>query len=355
MGPCCGIRWPGARTEVGEEMSDIVVCHACIGDSPARPCQLDPPASDFPLMSSAQMLGWKSFMEQREAQLGELVWRDLNDEVHTSSGQRVDAPGETAGAGGRCVQCQKDYVPAIADGGYCSACWTSCCWICGCWAHGLRRASVPERWECSSCSRLQPRHQDFFRAMAAALGASFIPCLSSCCHHTLEEARTAKAGLPVPQPARVADWLYLGDIHDVERLVAERPHGVRFAGILSLCPESMGRVDGVNRFGQLQGFGCAHQVVAASDSMGFDMISQALPAAMNFARPFFERRATLLVHGRDGINRSAFIVAALLVLLEDMPLTDALRAIAASRGRVLTNRSLRAQLLEIAARTGRWV
>ena len=189
--------------------------------------------------------------------------------------------------------------------------------------------------------------------MAAALGVSFTPCLTSCCHHFLEEARTAKAGLAVAQPARVAGWLYLGDIGYVEGLVAEGPQGVPFAGILSLWPESMCGVDGVKRFGQLQGFGCAHQVVAASDSMGFDMLSQALPAAMSFARPFFERRATLLVHGRDGINCSAFIVAALLVLLEDMPLTDALRAIAASRGRALTNRSFRAQLLDIAARTGR--
>ena len=169
----------------------------------------------------------------------------------------------------------------------------------------------------------------------------------------MEEARAAKAAMPVPQPARVADWLYLGDIHDVKLLVAERPHAFRFAGILSLCPESMRRVDGVNRFGQLHGFGFAHQVVAASDSMGFDMISQALPAAMDFARPFFESRVPVLVHGRGGINRSAFIVAALLVLLEDMPLTDALRAIAASRGRALTNRSFRAQLLDIAARAGR--
>ena len=46
-------------------------------------------------------------------------------------------------------------------------------------------------------------------------------------------------------------------------------------------------------------------------------------------------------------------LASLLVLLEDMPLTDALRAISTSRGRVLTNRSFRAQLLDIAARTGR--
>ena len=54
------------------------------------------------------------------------------------------------------------------------------------------------------------------------------------------------------------------------------------------------------------------------------------------------------------MNRSAFIVVALLILLEGMPLTDALRAVTAARGKVLTNRSLRAQLLEIAVRAGRW-
>ena len=92
VGPCCGIRWPGARTAEVEQTADNVVCHACIGDSPARPCQRVPPPSDFPLMSSAQTLRWKSFMELREAQRAELMWRDLNGEVQTSSGQRVAAP-----------------------------------------------------------------------------------------------------------------------------------------------------------------------------------------------------------------------------------------------------------------------
>ena len=355
MGPCCGIRWPGERTAGAEQTSDTVVCHACIGDSPAGPCQRVPPPSDFPLMSSEQTLRWRSFMEQRETQRAELVWRDLNGEVQTSSGQRVDAPRETRGARGRCVQCHKDYVSATDDDGYCSECWASCCCVCGCWTHGLRRAGMPGQWQCPFCSRLQPGDQEQFRAMAAALGASCAPWRSSWCYRSflLEEARALKAVMPGPQPAMVADWLYLGDIHDVKLLVAGGPRDFPFAGILSLCPESIRRVDGVNRFGQLQGFGCAHTVVAASDSMGFDMISRALPAAMDFARPFFQSRAPVLVHGCGGMNRSAFIVAALLVLLEDLPLMDALRTIAASRGRVLTNRSFRAQLLDIAARTGR--
>ena len=84
------------------------------------------------------------------------------------------------------------------------------------------------------------------------------------------------------------------------------------------------------------------------------MISVALPAAISFATPFFARRAPVLVHCHTGMNRSAFIVVALLILLEGMPLTDALRAVTAARGKVLTNRSLRAQLLEIAVRAGRW-
>ena len=172
-------------------------------------------------------------------------------------------------------------------------------------------------------------------------------------HSTLGEIRAAKAAMPVPQPAKVADWLYVGDIHDVQLLVVESPRAAGFAGILSLCPDSLRQVSGVDWFGQLPDFGCAHQVVAASGSMGFDMISEAMPAAMNFARPFFERRAPVLVHCRRGINRSPFIAVALLILLEDRRLTDALRAVSASRGTVLTNRSFRAQLLDIATRTWR--
>ena len=189
--------------------------------------------------------------------------------------------------------------------------------------------------------------------MAKALGVPAMPWRSSGCYSTEEGAGVAGAGMPASQPSRVTEWLYLGDIEHVKRLVAGRPCECSFGGILSLCHESMHEVGGVNRFGQLQGIVPAHQVVAASDSMGFDMISQALPAAMYFARPFFQSRAPLLVHCRGGLNRSGFIAAALLVLLENMALTDALRAIATSRCRGVTNRSFLAQLQDIAARSGR--
>ena len=69
--------------------------------------------------------------------------------------------------------------------------------------------------------------------------------------------------------------------------------------------------------------------------------------------PFFGRRAPVLVHCYGGINRSAFVVVALLMMLAEMPLLVALRAVAANRGKVLTNRSFRAQLLEFAVSTGR--
>ena len=188
--------------------------------------------------------------------------------------------------------------------------------------------------------------------MAAALEASFIPWCSSWRHSTLGEISAAKAAMPVPQPAKVAEWLYLGDVHDL-LLVAESHRAIGFAGVLSLCPESMRQVGSADKIGELRSFGCAHQDVAASDSMGFDMISEAMPAAISFARPFFERRAPLLVHSCRGINRAAFVAVTLLIVLEEMRLTEALRVVAASRGAVLTNRSFRAQLLDIAARVGR--
>ena len=180
-----------------------------------------------------------------------------------------------------------------------------------------------------------------------------MPWCSSWRHSTLGEISAAKAAMPVPQPGKVTKWLYLGDVHDL-LLVAECYEGhLGFAGVLSLCPESMRQVGSADKIGELRRFGCAHQDVAASDSMGFDMISEAMPAAISFARPFFERRAPVLVHSCRGINRAAFVAVTLLIVLEDMRLTEALRAVAASRGAVLTNRSFRAQLLDIAARAGR--
>ena len=330
------------------------MCHACVGDSPPRKCQWLPPPGDFPLMTTVQTLRWKHIAEQREAQRRELIWRDLDGEVRTLSGQQVGGPAGAPGADGRCIQCDRDCAPATLDGGYCSECWLSRCWICGCWAPGLQRAGAPERWQCSSCSCLTPSAQDSLHAVAATLEASFTSWHSSWRHYTFHQVRAAKATLPVPQPAKVADWLYIGDLHDIQMLVAEGPRALSFEGILSLCSEGMRKVEGIDRFGHLQISGCAHQVLAASDSDGFDMISVALPAAISFVTPFFARRAPVLVHCHTGMNRSAFIVVALLILLEGMPLTDALRAVTAARGKVLTNRSLRAQLLEIAVRAGRW-
>ena len=165
VGPCCGILMPGEQTAEGARASDVVVCHACIGDSPAPPCQWMPPLSDFPLMTAAQTLRWKPVVKLREVQRAELVWRDLS----------AEALGEAAGADGRCVQCRKYYTPAAADGGYCSACWVSSCCICGCWDQRLVGAKVPERWQCLACLRLPPKNQEYFRVMAAALEASFVP------------------------------------------------------------------------------------------------------------------------------------------------------------------------------------
>ena len=58
--------------------------------------------------------------------------------------------------------------------------------------------------------------------------------------------------MPVPQPAKVADWLYIGALHDIQMLVAEGPRALSFEGILSLCSEGMRKVEGVDSFGHLQ-------------------------------------------------------------------------------------------------------
>ena len=96
-----------------------------------------------------------------------------------------------------------------------------CLWLLGsrlAESSGPRVLAVPPLCVCLSSS-----YQGHFRDMADALKASFIPWDSSWRHDTLEEVRAAKATLAVPQPAKVADWLYVGDIHDVQLLVAGGP------------------------------------------------------------------------------------------------------------------------------------
>ena len=95
-----------------------------------------------------------------------------------------------------------------------------------------------------------------------------------------------------------------------------------------------------------------HEIVAAEDSMTFYMLNEVLLSALRFVKPFFERGAPVLVHCHDTTNRSAFVAVALLLLLEYRRLTDALNAVAAARCRMLSNRSFRAQLLEVALHSG---
>lgn len=104
---------------------------------------------------------------------------------------------------------------------------------------------------------------------------------------------------------------------------------------------------------------------AAEDSLQYDMRSEALPRALTFATSARAQQqqqqdepeapdkakakgSKCLVHCQAGINRSGFIAACLLMLLDETPVLDVVRRLKAARGTVLLNPSFRLQLLEVA-------
>ena len=60
----------------------------------------------------------------------------------------------------------------------------------------------------------------------------------------------------------------------------------------------------------------------------------------------------MLVHGYGGINRAPAISVALMLLLDRLPLCISVRFVVSNRGKVLSSRRFRAQLVQLAGDEG---
>jgi hypothetical protein len=161
----------------------------------------------------------------------------------------------------------------------------------------------------------------------------------------LSDQRQPARELPVAQPAQIAPRLFIGDLDDAYNVNRLCDLGIGF--VLNLCPEHLvGDYEVIpHRLAQV---GIEHLGIPAQDRWNFDIISEVFD---KHASDFIEvglRSAGVLVNCWGGVNRSAAVAVAHLVLTSHVGLVDAVRHAMGQRGTVLTNYSFRRLLVEAA-------
>ena len=167
------------------------------------------------------------------------------------------------------------------------------------------------------------------------------------------EGKQKCAEIPVAQPAEIlpssAPGLFVGDLDDVKNVDRLRELGIGF--VLNLCPEMLeGHYADVSI--RLAEVGIKQLAWPALDTWDFDIVTL---VAKQGACDFIEvglRSAGVLVNCWGGVNRSASVALAFLVMKKNITLVDAVRSTMSQRGTVLTNRTFRLLLVQLALEIG---
>jgi len=174
-------------------------------------------------------------------------------------------------------------------------------------------------------------------------------------------SQTEKSGtqrLPMPRrrqdPAELTPYLYLTSEFMVRNytksyLTEGNPLGITHVlSTNSMCNESKKTLQKL-----VVNAGMKHYLVPGEDEEDYDMIRNHWEECLAFLKSVKEDdNSKVLVHCVAGINRSGLIATAALVVLERMPLLDAVKLVKSKRGYVLSNNSFRKQLACLAAKEG---
>ena len=161
------------------------------------------------------------------------------------------------------------------------------------------------------------------------------------------------ANLPVLQPAQIAPrtvpGLFVGDLDDVKNVSRLCELGIGF--VLNLCPENL-----YGEYAELPALlalnGIKQLTWPAEDFWNFDIVDMVVKQG---ACDFIEmglRSAGVLVNCWGGVNRSAAVAVAFLVLKKNISLVGAVREAMTQRGTVLTNYYFRWLLVKAAVAAG---
>ena len=239
----------------------------------------------------------------------------------------------------RCQQCN-DQLPQDEDDNWCAACWASRCEVCGWWRRGMGFVA-------------RTRFSDGCFSLVGWVGPECIPpeasdddrlalCLAPLFRIWARGRRENSVGYgrydsAPPQPARVLQWLFVGDFDDVVEPGKLEAMGI--GAVLSLCPER--HAEDLAETLLLRGVELAS--LPALDDWHYHITAEAWPPARATLAAWMQRGRRVLVNCWGGVNRSCSVVVLWLVVCEGWTFLDAMRAVTLARGTALTNQSFRLQ------------
>lgn len=152
--------------------------------------------------------------------------------------------------------------------------------------------------------------------------------------------------LPSPRlaelPVEILPHLFLGDVISARRIERLKELGVTH--VLNVAGKTAANVD-IN----YAEHGIEHFDIEADDEEGYQMLPLHLDSARAFIKHSIEAGGSCLVHCRAGVNRSGVLVAADLMLREQIPVLEAVKRCREVRGLpFLNNRGFQHQLVKLA-------
>jgi len=150
--------------------------------------------------------------------------------------------------------------------------------------------------------------------------------------------------LPVELPVEILPHLFLGDVHSARRIEKLKELGITH--VLNVAGEKTANADISYAEHAIE-----HLDFEAEDEEGYQMLPLHLASARAFIQEAVKANGRCLVHCRGGVNRSGVLVAAEVMLHEQIPVLEAVRRCREVRGLpYLNNRSFQHQLVKLAQR-----
>ena len=146
-------------------------------------------------------------------------------------------------------------------------------------------------------------------------------------------------------PTKLTDYLYIGNYNDAENIAY-----LRRLGITHVLNCAAFRTLGGSPYPPETGI-MGYLEFKADDSEVYDML-QHFPRAKSFIDDAKLKSGKVLVHCAMGINRSALICAAYIIVDKQMNLIDVMKHLKTRRKIVLSNKGFRLQLIRFARQKG---
>lgn len=164
---------------------------------------------------------------------------------------------------------------------------------------------------------------------------------------------------PGEQPARLSDWLFLGDLDEAMDLQLLQDRGI--TGVVNLVgwwqlASAIGVESSDDPVEMLTSFYEGNKIAfcarEALDNMSYELVDNDWPAVKETLQQWKQERRKVLVNCKAGHNRSACMVVCWLIVCEGMDLLSAASHVSTLRGNILSNHSFRLQLVRLILQEG---